>query len=115
MAYRVSRNASDDLEDIFLYWAQAAGLPVADRLIDSITERFWMLDEYPDAGPACEDMAPGVRCFPAGNYLIYYRRIRKRVDILHVFHSALNRNKAFRRRAKRCKAASANMRMPEYF
>ena len=40
MRYRVSTDAEQDLTEIFLYWAKRAGLNVADRLIDSITERF---------------------------------------------------------------------------
>jgi hypothetical protein len=28
--------------------------------------------------------AAGVRCFPAGKYLIYYRRVRRGTEILHI-------------------------------
>jgi len=41
-------------------------------------------------------MARGVKCFPAGKYLIYYRALSKGVDILHVFHGARDQNRAFR-------------------
>ena len=50
MRYRVSKDANQDLDQIFLYWARRAGLKVADRLVDSILDRFWLLGEYPDAG-----------------------------------------------------------------
>ena len=86
--YRVSRDAEFDLDEIFLYWAQRAGLEAADRLIDSITERFWLLGEHPDAGKPLDEIAVGVRCFPAGKCLIYYRRTRRRTEILHIFHGA---------------------------
>jgi plasmid stabilization system protein ParE len=71
MRYRVSKEAGRDLDEIFLYWARRAGLKVADRLIDGITERFWLLGEYPDAGRSSPEVAAGVKCFPAGKYLIY--------------------------------------------
>ena len=71
MLFRVSRNAERDLDEIFWYWAKRAGLKVADRLMDSITERFWLLGEHPDEGVLAEDFAAGVKCFPAGKYLIY--------------------------------------------
>jgi|SRR5215469_14385476 len=97
MKYRVSRDAADDLDQIFCYWAKRAGLEVADRLVDSITERFWLLADYPDIGHAADNIAPGVRCFPAGKYLIYYRRQGGRTQILHVFHGARDQKRAYRK------------------
>ena len=97
MRYRVSREAERDLEEIFVYWAKRTSLEVADRLIDSIAERFWLLGEYPDAGKSAEDIAPGVKCFPAGKYLIYYRKSGRRAEMLHVFHGAQDRSRAFRK------------------
>jgi toxin ParE1/3/4 len=101
MRYRVSRDSEQDLAEIFLYWAKRAGLRVADRLMDSITDRFWLLGEHPDAGRSSEDIAPGVRCFPAGKYLLYYRPTQRVTDILHIFHGAQDQNMAFREPAKR--------------
>jgi toxin ParE1/3/4 len=101
MRFRVSSNAEQDLAEIFLYWAKRAGLKVADRLIDSITDRFWLLGEQPDAVVSSEDIAAGVRCFPAGKYLIYYRKTRRGTDILHIFHGARDQMLAFRKAAKR--------------
>ena len=98
--YRVSRDAEFDLDEIFLYWAQRAGLEAADRLIDSITERFWLLGEHPDAGKPLDEIAVGVRCFPAGKYLIYYRRTRRRTEIPHIYHGARNQKRAFKKAAK---------------
>lgn len=103
MRYRVSEGAARDLEEIFIYWAERVSLEIADRVIDKITDRFRLLGEYPDAGKVAQDIAPGVKCFPAGKYLIYYRSTRRGTDILHVFHGARDQRKAFkeRRRAPR--------------
>jgi toxin ParE1/3/4 len=95
--YRVSKNARSDLDAIYRYWAERAGLDAADRLIDAIVDRFWVLAEHLEAGPAASDIAPGVRCFPAGKYLIYYRKARRGVEILHVFHGNRDQHKAWRR------------------
>ena len=92
--YRVSRGARRDLDAIFVYWAERTSLETADRLIDAIVDRFWLLGEHPEAGRSCEDAAPGLRCFPAGKYLIYYRKARRGVEILHVFHGARDPKKA---------------------
>lgn len=97
MRYRVSKAAQQDLDEIFLYWARRAGLRAADRLIDSITGRFWILGAHPSAGRPSEDIAAGVRCFPAGKYLIYYRKTRRGTDILHIFHGAREQKRAFKK------------------
>jgi toxin ParE1/3/4 len=94
--YRVSKDAEKDLEEIFAYWAERASVDIADRLIDAIVERFWLLGEYPDSGRECPDVQPGARCFPAGEYLIYYRNKRRVAEIAHVFRGARDRRKAWR-------------------
>jgi toxin ParE1/3/4 len=96
MPYRVAKDAERDLDEIFLYWAKA-GLKVADRLIDNITDRFWLFGEYPEAGRPAGEAGIGVKCFPAGKYLIYYRKTRKGTDILHIFHGAQDQKRAFKK------------------
>jgi toxin ParE1/3/4 len=86
MRYRVSEDAERDLDGIFLYWATRASLEAADRVVDRITERFWLLGEHPDAGKPAGGIGAGVKCFPAGKYLICYRKTRHGTDILHIFH-----------------------------
>jgi toxin ParE1/3/4 len=94
--YRVSKEAENDLDEIFAYWAERANLDIADRLIDAIVDRFWLLGEYPESGRACDDIHAGTRCVPAGKYLIYYRKMRRRVEIAHVFRGARDQRKAWK-------------------
>ena len=97
MRYGVSENAERDLEEIFSYWAERASLEIADRIIDKDTDRFWLLGEHPGAGKVSEGIAAGVKCFPAGIYLIYYRATRRGTDILHVFHGARDQRRAIKK------------------
>lgn len=94
--YFVSTDAEKDLDEIFVYWPERASLETADRLIDAIMERFWLLGEHPEAGRSCDDLVPGARCFPAGQYLIYYRKVRRGVEIAHVFRAARDQGKALK-------------------
>ncbi|MGD0681728.1 MAG: type II toxin-antitoxin system RelE/ParE family toxin [Terracidiphilus sp.] len=96
MQFHVTKKAEEDLDNIFVYWAQCAGIDVADRLIDSIEERFSLLGDYPFVGRKCEEIAPEVFRFLAGDYLIYYRKRRSIIYILHVFHGARDQTRAFR-------------------
>jgi plasmid stabilization system protein ParE len=71
LRYRISDDAERDLDEIFLYWAERASLTIADRVIDEIVERFRLLGEFPEAGRSSQDIATGVKGFPAGSYIIY--------------------------------------------
>jgi toxin ParE1/3/4 len=96
MKYRVSKSATRDLDDIFDYWAEVAGPEIANRIIERIAERFWLLAEYPEAGRVCHDFGLGVLCFPAGKYLIYYRKVRGGVWIAHIFDGRRNQKRAWK-------------------
>jgi len=97
MRVRVSRQAQSELDEIFVYVAEHAGLDAADRLVEAIEEQFALLGESPGIGRRRDDLAPGVLSFPMGRYLVYYRKARGAVQILHVFHGARDQGSAFRR------------------
>jgi plasmid stabilization system protein ParE len=75
MGHGLAPQAETDLDDIWHYVATRSGsLAIADRLIDSITDRFSMLGDYPNIGRTRDqDPRPGLRSFPVGEYIITYR------------------------------------------
>jgi len=79
--------AEEDLIDIWVYIAQDK-VSAADSLLDRIEEKFFVLAEQPRLGPRRPDIAPELRCFPVGNYLILYREISVGVEIVRVVHGA---------------------------
>jgi toxin ParE1/3/4 len=85
-SYRITNEAQADLDTLWLYVAERGGLETADRLIDTIIERFPHLAASPGMGRAREDFAPGLRSFPVGDYLIFYRCTTGRIDIVRVLH-----------------------------
>ncbi|SRR6266849_1903452 len=85
MAYRLAPQAEADLEDIAFYiFLDSGSLEIADRVIQSIAERFDLLDAYPRAGRARDDLRPGIRGFPVGDYVVLYRIERADVVIVRV-------------------------------
>jgi toxin ParE1/3/4 len=86
MAHRLSPEAEAELDDIWFYIATESGsMEVADRFIDSLTRRFYLLATNPHIGRRRDhDLRPGMRSFPVGNYLILYRIDQADVLILHV-------------------------------
>jgi toxin ParE1/3/4 len=62
---------------------------MADRLIDTITERFFLLAHHPHLGRSrAEDLRPGLRSFAVGAYVIIYRVESADVLILRVMHGS---------------------------
>jgi toxin ParE1/3/4 len=88
MAHQVAPQATDDLDDIWYYVAQkSGGIEVANRLVDSITERFFLLASHPYLGrPRDHDFGAGLRSFPVGEYVVVYRINVEDVLILRVAH-----------------------------
>ena len=72
MAHRVAPEAEAELDNIWDYVAKDGGsTEIADRLIDSIAERFYLLACHPHIGrPRDEDLRPGLCSFPVGEYVV---------------------------------------------
>jgi toxin ParE1/3/4 len=87
MAYRLVAKAEDDLTGIWNYLAAESGSDdIADRLIDSISRRFDFLSNNPLGGRARDEILPGLRSFPVGQYVIFYRVVLPDVLIVRVMH-----------------------------
>jgi toxin ParE1/3/4 len=91
MAHFLSKEAEQDLDDIAYYIANASGsLTIAERLILSLTARFSLLARHPRLGRQRDELRPGARSFPVGNYIIVYAIAGTDVRILRVIHGSRN-------------------------
>jgi len=90
MAHRISPEAEADLDEIWLHAAkESSSIAIADRLVDAITERFWILARYPHVGRRRDkDLRSGLRSFPIWNYIIIYSVEGQDVRILRVIHGS---------------------------
>jgi toxin ParE1/3/4 len=88
MAHRVSPRAEADLDGIWLHVARESGsTEIADRFIDTITERFLTLARFPQLGRSRdEDFGAGSRTLPVGEYVVVYCVDNESVLILRVVH-----------------------------
>jgi toxin ParE1/3/4 len=98
MAHRVAEEVDVELDDIWLYIAKQSGsIEIADKVADSITGCFVTLGRNPHLGRRRdEDLAPGLRSFPVGNYVIVYCIEENDAAILHVFHGSRDVESFFR-------------------
>ena len=79
--------AEEDLINIWFYIA-TDNPKAADGLLEEIEGKFVLLAEQPRLGPARPDIAPGLRYFPVGSYLILYREIKNGIEAVRVVHGA---------------------------
>lgn len=84
---RISPRASTDLIEIWNYIADDS-IKNADAFIDKLYNTIQMLAENPGSGRLREELAPGIRSFPFGRYIIFYQETRSTTEIVRVLHGA---------------------------
>jgi toxin ParE1/3/4 len=92
MGHARAPQADSDLDGIWHYVASRSGsIEIADRLIDSLTQRFFLLAKHPNLGRARdEDLASGARSFAVNEYVIVYRIEGDDILILRVLRGSRN-------------------------
>lgn len=81
--------ANDDLFFIWEYVAQR-NVAEADTLVRRFDETFRTLASNPGIGQKQDQYRPGLRCFPVGNYIIFYLTIDDGIEVIRVLHGARN-------------------------
>lgn len=84
---RFTTAAYQDLDEIMRYIG-ARDPSAAERLTDQIEVECWRLAREPGTGQLRPDLAVGLRFFPVGNYLIFYRESTEGVQVIRVLHGA---------------------------
>jgi toxin ParE1/3/4 len=85
--FRLTAAAENDLLSIWDYIAQD-NPTAATRQLRRIEEQCNLLATNPQIGPARPDIAPEMRYFPVGSYLILYRILPDSIEIVRVLHGA---------------------------
>jgi len=77
-------------EDIAGVWGFIAddNLDAADHWVDQLDGQLRLLATQPLMGRARDELAPGIRSFPFGRYLIFYLPISGGIDVVRVLHGA---------------------------
>lgn len=79
--------AETDLDEI--WWHIAQDNPInADRFLDRIQDSCHTLADYPHMGVKRDELKPGLRSHPVGNYLIFYFPLTDGIEIVRVLHGS---------------------------
>lgn len=79
--------AAADLLEIWTYIAKDSQ-KAADRILRRIDRDCTLLAEFPDIGARREELAAGLRSFPRGNYVIFYRPVDVGIEVIRVPNGA---------------------------
>jgi toxin ParE1/3/4 len=85
--YRLSKEAEQDLEDIWVYLGERNSI-ASDLQIAKILDRFPMLAKFPTMGVSQERWLEGLRSFPVKPYIVFYILIPDGIEILRIIHQA---------------------------
>jgi toxin ParE1/3/4 len=83
----VRPQAARDLDTIRRFIAQD-NPNAALRLIDQLEASCQELAEFPHMGVARPELAPNLRMFPFGNYLVFYEPVEFGIDLIRVLHAS---------------------------
>lgn len=87
MGHVCSPQAESDLDDIWFYLVSETGnVDLADRVVDSIASRLFLIANYPRIGRPRDDIRTGLRSLTVGGYVVFYRIDNEDVVILRILH-----------------------------
>lgn len=92
MSYKISVEASQDIENIWLYTLENWSLEQADRYINLILDEIEYLADNPDSGKDFNHIRKNYRCSRVKSHLIFYRVVDKRndIEIIRVLHQRMD-------------------------
>ena len=84
---RLTEQAESDVFEIWEYIA-SDNITAADKLVDRFTQTYQKLARNPRMGVKQDHYQPGLRCFPVGRYVIFYRVSDDAVEVYRVLHGS---------------------------
>lgn len=89
-----SHPARRDLLEILEYIAKD-NPQAAVTFVKKLEDKCFDLARNPDMGFLRDELTPGLRVWPVGNYLIFYRPVTDGIDVIRVIHGARDLDKLF--------------------
>lgn len=93
-SYRLSKDAEQDLEDLWVYLGERDDI-AADRQVAKLLDRFPMLAQFPNMGVTRDRLLEGLRSFPVKPYVVFYILIPGGIEIVRIIHQARDSENQF--------------------
>jgi toxin ParE1/3/4 len=89
--------AKQDAAHIWRYIAEN-NFDAAERWLAEIDKKIKLIAQFPGAGRRRDELSSGLRSYPVGDYLIFYRQVPRGIQILRIVHGMRNLRRMFRRK-----------------
>ena len=86
MRFRLSKAATQDVEEAWLHTAWRWSPERADALLDTFEDKFRNLARYPNSGRRRDELAPGLRSLTVSGFVVIYRTHDETLEIVRVVH-----------------------------
>ena len=93
--YRLSVEASTDLDSILDYSFINFGANVMIKYYKSLEKCFEILDDNPDLGIEVEHIRSDYLCFQHRSHLIFYKKIKEGILIVRLLHANMDAPRHF--------------------
>ncbi|MCK5869376.1 plasmid stabilization protein [Methylococcaceae bacterium CS1] len=93
--YRLSVEASTDLDSILDYSFINFGANVTIKYYKSLEKCFDILDDNPDLGIEVEHIRPDYLCLQHRSHLIFYKKIKVGILIVRLLHANMDVSRHF--------------------
>lgn len=92
MNFKLSKEAENDLENIWLYTFENWSPSQADRYIDLIIDEIEYLSENPDSGKSFESVRKGYFRSKVKSHLIFYKidSRAEKLEIIRILHERMD-------------------------
>ncbi|MDD4891297.1 MAG: type II toxin-antitoxin system RelE/ParE family toxin [Phycisphaerae bacterium] len=92
--YTMTDVAEVDLVEAGVYIARD-NPSAADRFVDQLEHVCQMLADNPSAGRRRDELGLGLRSFPCGSFVVFYRQRKNEILVVRVVHGARNLTSLF--------------------
>lgn len=92
MKYKISQEANQDIEDIWLYTYENWSPEQADRYFNLIIDEIEYLAKYPESGKDCSEIRKGYFRSRIKSHFIFYKINRKKegIEIIRILHERMD-------------------------
>ncbi|HTO40254.1 MAG TPA: type II toxin-antitoxin system RelE/ParE family toxin [Rhizomicrobium sp.] len=88
MAYRFSGKAAEDLENLYVFGAEAFGIAQAERYFAGLIEAVEFLAAFPTAARARPELGPATRAHAYKSHMIFYRPDGSDIFVQRIRHGS---------------------------
>lgn len=91
MAYKISKKANTDINDIWIYTAENWSIAQADRYYNLLLDEIEYIDSNFEAGRNIENLKLGYRSTKVKSHIIFYQRKKDNIiEIVRVLHQCMD-------------------------